>query len=75
MSHYVLGKAHYSADSPEELVKQMHKRSFSPEENDQAFMEKTSDRVNLFFEIEIRHDTASNFIEDLINYGVLRIEQ
>jgi hypothetical protein len=55
------------------LVNHMHTISRSPCKNVHEFMTEFSERAKYFFpNSSIRTDTATNFIEDCLNCGILK---
>ena len=56
---------------PQELVSKMHALSWSQSKSDEEYMHALADRLVLQSSIEIRYDTAENFVEDLVKFGLL----
>jgi hypothetical protein len=61
------------ASSPEEFVQKMRSTSWCPGEDDQDFMDLCSERGQKL-EVDIRSDTAYNFLTDLIRCEVVTTE-
>lgn len=60
------------ADTPEQLVRQMHELSLAQAKDDWAWMEKTSDRVFHSTGHAIRFGTAADFINDMMEANLIR---
>jgi hypothetical protein len=57
--------------SPEEIVADLHSKSFTPEANDKAFMREVGRRTILQTGHRIRTTNADVFIQDLLALGLL----
>jgi hypothetical protein len=57
------------ADTPEELVSMLNKSSRSACPTDTQYMAEVAERMWTGHSILIRHDTAANFIADLMHHG------
>jgi len=69
--YYTKGKAWWARNA-RDLVRQMHcDAPLCQETNDETFMLKCAARVELFDGANIRWDTAENFVQDLLNIGLL----
>lgn len=60
-----------TATTPRRLVTELHNLSWSPCDNDRAFMRETADRVMLQCGRRIRAAKADDFIADLLKLGLL----
>lgn len=74
MTKYKIGDHQVSASTPEDLVAQMHKTSHTPEPDDQAFMIQVANRTKLQNGKDVRTDTPTNFVDDLIVAGMIEKE-
>jgi hypothetical protein len=61
------------ASSPEEFVKNMRDSSWFPGQDTEDFMELVSERGEKIG-IDIRSDSAYNFLTDLIKVGIVALE-
>jgi hypothetical protein len=59
------------ATAPAEIVKELHKQSFAPAEDDRAFMRETADRIKLQLNKRVRVRNAEMFVADLLEIGLL----
>lgn len=59
------------ATAPAEIVRELHKQSFAPTDNDRAFMRETADRVKLQFNKRVRYGNPGQFVADLLEIGLL----
>lgn len=76
MSHYRTNDGQgLFAETPADIVKELHKLSFSPSANDQAFMHDTQGRVKMAYNKRIRCNSAENFVSDLLEIGLLIREE
>jgi len=62
------------ASSPEEFVAKMRNGSWYPGKNDTEYMQTVAERGTKLG-THIRIDTAANFLEDLIEIGIVALEQ
>jgi ABC-type glutathione transport system ATPase component len=60
-----------TGDTPEAIVTALHDLAFEREASDQAYMLETARLVMLQSGERIRHDTAENFVADLLRVGLL----
>jgi hypothetical protein len=59
------------AKEPGEIVRELHKLSFSPSENDRAFMRETAERASAQLGKPVRYTNARAFVQDLLTVGLL----
>lgn len=55
----------------EEVIRHLHKSSRAPAKDDQTWMEETSRRAALAFNVKLRYDTPDHFMEDATSTGCL----
>ena len=66
----------HSVDSPQELVRELHKVSHAPAADDLTWMLETADRTELQSGHKVRTNTPENFIADLLKFGLIeRLEK
>jgi hypothetical protein len=59
------------ATTPEGIVKELHKISFTQSDNDRKFMKETQGRVLLQTGKRVRCGSAEDFVADLVRIGLL----
>lgn len=74
MTTYKFDDQTIEASSVGELVRKMHESSWAQSGDDRDFMRSIADRLVLQSSLDIRCDTAENFVEDLIKYDVLKVQ-
>ena len=75
MTKYQFDGQEIEARTTEDLVSQMHAQSRSPCKDDQDYMRSIADRLVVQSSLDVRYDTADNFVEDLTKYGVLTVDE
>ncbi len=61
------------AEDAEDLVGQLHELSYAPLEDDVAWMKQAAEGATEQTGKPIRYDTAENFVEDMLNTGLIHI--
>jgi hypothetical protein len=63
-----------AADHPEAIVNQLQAGSkFATEESAEAFRQGFAQRAKELYRVEIRWDKAENFVQDLLEYNLLKM--
>lgn len=65
----------YRADTAAELVAAMHETSFAPAASDEDWMEEVAKRTWQQTGTPVRFGTAAEFVEDLMNIGLIKEEK
>lgn len=71
MTTYKYDNSEIEASTPVELVTKMHMAAWVQSKDDREFMQSVADRLVVQSSLDVRHDTAKHFVEDLIKHGVL----
>jgi hypothetical protein len=65
--------AEFLAKDSDDLVKQIRYSSFIPELNEQDYMKSFAKRVEILKNIKIRYDISQNFLDDLLECGIITL--
>jgi len=76
MRYYVTSEGqHLRANGPEELIRALHKSSWSQCESDQVWMNETAARIKMINGKIVRTGKPSHFVADLLAAGFITEEQ
>lgn len=59
------------AANPYDLVGQLNRTSFDPQSDQREWMKQAAERARSLTGIQVRSDTASHFLEDLLLCGMI----
>lgn len=72
MRYFVTSEGqHLRALGPEELIRALHKSSWSQCESDQVWMNETAARIKLINGKVVRTEKPSHFVDDLLAAGFI----
>jgi hypothetical protein len=72
MARYITNDGHHLVgENPVEIVRELHKISWTPADNDRAFMRQTAERASFSMGKQIRWHNVDVFVQDLLANGLL----
>ena len=69
----ILSNDHEYSGTPSEIVAQLNAGSLAHAKSDAAYMNEAADRATMTTGVDVRFDTAENFLEDLAKVGLIKI--
>lgn len=72
---YIVDETEIQARDAKDLVAQMAASSRAPADTPEAWMEDAAARYRMMSGLDVRDDSAANFIEDLIAFKMIAVKE